>query len=216
MLRRAVPRVPAVRRLRRPDAQCPRCGALERHRLLWLYLERATGLARGGLTVLHVAPEPVLSERLASIPGLRVVTIDLESPLARVRADLTRLPFRDRVFDVALCLHVLEHVLDDRAAMRELLRVLAPGGFGILQSPFDPARERTFEDASVTTPAERERVFGQRDHVRIYGRDYTARLREAGFEVEEIDYGRSLRPDEIRRFGLDAAETITRGARPPD
>jgi len=200
--------------VRRENAMCPRCGSLERHRLLSLYLERRSGLFASALRLLHVAPERLFAARLLARPGLRYVSIDLASALAMARMDATRLAFRDSTFDAILCLHVLEHIPDDRAAMREFLRVLRPGGWAILQSPFDSARPGTFEDWSVTSPAARERVFGQRDHVRIYGRDYFGRLRESGFRVEECAFARELTPDEARRFGVDTEEAITLCTRP--
>lgn len=195
--------------VRRENALCPACGALERHRLLWLYLERRLAGPTAPLRVLHVAPEPWLAAKLAARPGLSCVSVDLESPLAMTRMDLTRLAFRDGAFDVILCLHVLEHVPDDRAAMAELRRALAPGGWAILQSPVDAARAETYEDASITSPVARERAFGQRDHVRIYGRDYNGRLRAAGFAVEDLDFAGGLPPGEARRYALRPDETLT-------
>ena len=196
-------------RVRRENAQCPKCGSLERHRLLWLYPERSAGLLTSRLRMLHVAPELLLAKRLTPLPRLGYVSIDLESPQAMVRMDATRLGFRDGAFDVVLCLHVLEHIPDDRAAMGELLRVLAPGGRAILQVPLDEARAETFEDRSVVTPADRERVFGQRDHVRIYGRDYVDRLRAAGFSVTQWPSPRALEPAEVRRHGILQEDTLT-------
>jgi SAM-dependent methyltransferase len=195
--------------VRRANARCPACGSLERHRLLWLYLGRRTDLFTVNRRVLHVAPEPPLARRLSSLANLDYVSIDLESPRAMMKMDATRLAFPDRWFDLILCFHVLEHIPDDRAAMREFLRVLNPGGRAILQSPFDPARAETYEDSSVTSPEARERAFGQRDHVRIYGRDYVARLRGAGFAVEECSLARELPEEETARFGVLADETLT-------
>jgi SAM-dependent methyltransferase len=197
--------------VRRPGAMCPACGSLERHRLLWLWLERRTDLFRVTARLLHLAPEPLLGRRLAALPRITYVSADLQSPLARVRADATRLAFRDAAFDVILCLHVLEHVPDDRAAMRELRRTLAPGGWAVLQSPVEAGRAVTFEDPSVTSPAERERRFGQRDHVRIYGRDYERRLSEAGFRVEGNGFARELGEAEALRYGIDRDEVLTIG-----
>lgn len=200
--------------IRRANALCPGCGALERHRLLWLYLERSTGVLTEPLRLLHLAPEPWLSSQLRRLPGLDYTSIDLESRQVMASMDATRLAFRDRCFDVVLCLHVLEHIPDDLAAMRELLRVLKPGGWGILQSPFDAERPETFEDWTVTSPRDRERIFGQRDHVRIYGRDYVARLRSAGFEVEESTFARELPAQDAERYGVLRDETLTICRRP--
>jgi len=113
---------------RRRNAECPSCGSVERHRLLWLYLSRHTDLARGRHRVLHTAPEPCLADALARLPNLRTRSVDGFNPHADVRADLTDLPFADRRFDVVLSSHVLEHIPDDRRAMREICRVLKPGG----------------------------------------------------------------------------------------
>ncbi len=200
----------------RRNALCPRCLALERHRMLWLWLERETGLLEGETApsestpkLLHIAPEACLQKRFEKLlPPENYVTVDLESPLAKVHADVQALPFADGEFDVVMCNHVLEHVADDAAAMRELRRVTRPGGWGVLLSPVEPARAKTYEDDTVTDPAERTKIFGQYDHRRIYGRDYADRLRTAGWNVEEIDYLALLTPAERRRYGLERPETI--------
>jgi SAM-dependent methyltransferase len=194
-----------------------------------LWLERETGLLSGKLkvesgksanaksishnqlstfsfqlsTFLHIAPEVCLSRKFEKIfPADNYITLDLESPLAKIHADVQALPFPDGTFDVVFCNHVLEHVADDRLAMREMWRVMRPGGWGVMLSPVDPARATTFEDDTIADPAERTRIFGQYDHRRIYGRDYADRLREAGRKVEEIDYLATLTPGERRRYAL--------------
>lgn len=205
--------VPYGVRPRRPNAQCPACGAVERHRLLWLFLRERTDLFTRPQRLLHVAPEAVFAERLRRQPGLRYVSADLASPLAGVRVDVQSLPFADAAFDALLCHHVLEHVPDDRRAMGELRRVLRPGGWAVLQSPIDSALAVTNEDASVTDPRERERVFGQSDHLRQYGRDYADRLRAAGFEVSAERFIKSLPAERRARYGLKG-ETIWLCRRP--
>jgi len=185
---------------RRANASCPRCRSFERHRLLWLYLEREVGVTRRSMRILHVAPEPGTARRLLSQPGIDYVTTDIGGVTAMVRADLTALPFPDASFDIVLCSHVLEHIPEDRAAMRQMRRVTAPGGRTILQHPIDPDRAETYEDFSITDPAERERAFFQRDHVRIYGRDIAERLTEAGFRVTIVDYNERLTPKERERY----------------
>lgn len=193
---------------RREGARCPGCGSLERHRLLWLFLERFSTLYQKPYRVLHVAPEEQLARHLARQPNLRYLSADLDSPIAMERVDLTRIPHADASFDAVLCCHVLEHIPDDRRAMRELRRVLAPGGFGILQTPVH-SMDRTVEDPSVTDPAERRRRFGQSDHVRVYGRDFHDRLREAGFRVHRIRWSiKELDPAEVERFGLRRGEAV--------
>jgi SAM-dependent methyltransferase len=191
----------------RRGAQCPRCRMLERHRRLMLYLWRQSDLFSGApKRMLHVAPERYLQSYFRQIPSIDYLSGDIASPLATIRLDVTALGFRDASFDVILCSHVLEHVADDRAAMRELFRVMKPGGWGIIDVPIDPAREDTFEDWSVTEPADRERVFGQWNHVRIYGRNYSDLLRTAGFEVNVDEY--EFTPEEVTRFGLRATEHV--------
>jgi predicted SAM-dependent methyltransferase len=152
--------------------------------------------------VLHFAPEKRLEQRLAAQPNLDYVSTDLDRPRAMVKADITALPFPDESFDVILCSHVLEHVIDDRQAMAELFRVLKPSGWAVLQVPISRRRSETFEDPTIVAPRDRERLYGQADHVRIYGRDFTARVREAGFTVREEDYGRELGEARARRYGL--------------
>ena len=198
---------------RRPNARCPGCGSLERHRLVWLWLQRATDMLRVPHRVLVVAPEPFLQHALRARPHLDYLSVDLESPLAMRRMDVTRLDLADASFDVVFCSHVFEHIPDDRAAMRELRRVLRPGGWAVLQTPIDAARALTDEDPGVTRTAERLRRFGQADHVRIYGRDFFERLRASGWEVERIAFARGLPAGEAQRYGLDPEEELILGRR---
>lgn len=184
----------------RADARCPRCRSLERHRSLILYLRRATDLMDRPQRVLHIAPEFFLQQQLKQVHGAGYVSGDVASPDAMLHLDVTDLQFEDASFDVVLCSHVFEHVLDDRRAMLELQRVLRPGGWGILDAPTDESRASTYEDWSLTSPRERQRAFGQWDHVRVYGRDYPDLLQAAGFRIE-ID-PLTYTPEEIRRYGL--------------
>lgn len=192
----------------RPNAQCPGCGSLERHRLLWLYLKGRTDFFTRNLQVLDVAPVPVLQAKYMKLPNLDYLSADIASPLAMVRMDITSIGYPKDQFDCILCYHVLEHVLDDRKALQELFRVLKPGGWAILQSPIDAARAHTFEDFSVTSPEDRERVFGQSDHVRIYGMDYKDRLTSAGFVVRVDDYVMHLSDVFAEKHRLDKYEDI--------
>jgi SAM-dependent methyltransferase len=166
----------------RPNARCPWCNALERHRLVWLFFHRHTDLFAGGQKkMLHFAPEPIFSSRFSQLPNLDYTTADLNDPAVMVKADITNLPFPDETFDVIYCSHVLEHVPDDRKAMRECCRVLKQTGYAIILVPITDTS--TFEDPSITDPKEREKLFGQWDHVRRYGPDFVDRLRDAGFDV---------------------------------
>ena len=191
----------------RDNALCPNCLSLERHRLLWLWLQRESDLFEQRPRLLHVAPEVCLMRHLRRTYAgggneADYVTADLESPLADLHFDIQQIPLEDESFDVVFCNHIMEHVEDDLQAMRELYRVMRRGGWGVILSPVELDRAPTFEDDSITDEAERTRIFGQYDHRRVYGRDYADRLREAGFEVEDLDYAATLAPDERTRFAL--------------
>ncbi|PNQ75299.1 SAM-dependent methyltransferase [Hanstruepera neustonica] len=192
----------------RNNVLSPSTLSLERHRLLWLYLQNETNFFTDNLKVLHFAPEQAFYKRFRKLKNLDYTTTDLNSPLADVKADICNLPFEDNCFDVILCNHVLEHIPDDTKAMQELHRVLKPGGWGIFQIPQDLTRDKTFEDNSITDKKERAKIFGQYDHVRVYGRDYFDRLRKSGFKVEEVDYTTKLTTEEIDRYCLAKGEII--------
>jgi len=190
------------------NSKCPGCSSLERHRLLWLYLTRELNILASKLKLLNVAPDYATQSKLKSLNNIDYTSVDLESPLAMYKADLTKLAFNNNSFDAILCYHVLEHIEDDKKAMSELYRVLKPGGWAILQSPIDTNREKTLEDFTVTSPQERKKIFGQEDHVRIYGKDYSLRLKNAGFVVKEDDFINKLNESETTKYVLDKNETI--------
>ena len=186
----------------RQNALCPGTLSLERHRLLWLYLDRKTTFLTDSIRVLHIAPEQVFYKKFKSFSHWDYTTSDLHSPLADVKADICALPFEDNSYDFILCNHVLEHIPNDLKAMEELYRVLKPGGTAILQVPLEEDRENTFEDDSITDQQERTRIFGQYDHVRVYGQDYYNRLQKAGFKVTPVDYIKEVTEGDIKRFAL--------------
>lgn len=192
----------------RSNVLSPSTLSLERHRLLWLYLQNETDFFTAEHRMLHFAPEQAFYKRFRAMKNLDYTTTDLNSPLADVKADICKLPFEDDSYDVIFCNHVLEHITDDTKAMQELFRVLKPKGWAILQIPQDLTREHTFEDNSITDRKERAEIFGQYDHVRIYGRDYFEKLRQIGFEVEEADYTKKLSSDQIEKFRLPEGELI--------
>lgn len=192
----------------RPNACCPGCGSLERHRLLCLYLKTRTNFFTEKLKVLHVAPEKILQDIFKGLPNLDYVSADIASPLAMMKMDITDIPLDDDTFDVIICSHVLEHIPDDRKAMRELHRVLKRDGWAILQVPIDLNRAETYEDPTITDPAERQRLFGQDDHVRWYGIDYAQRLTNEGFAVTVDEYAKTLDLNEAQKMGLVATESI--------
>lgn len=192
----------------RPNAVCPWCGSLERHRLAWLYLEREVDLPLDGGRMLHVAPEPGMAAALERKGVSGVVTLDLQPGVVDVACDLTALSFPVAAFDLVYCSHVLEHIPDDRAAMREMHRILRPGGTLLVQVP--TRGEQTYEDFGIVTPEGRLAAFGQHDHVRYYGADIANRLGEAGFAVTRVIARDWLAPEEIRRFSLGERETLFR------
>ena len=194
----------------RKNALSPSTLSLERHRLMWLFLKNETSFFTSSqkIKTLHIAPEQCFLKIFKKQKNLDYITSDLESPIADVKADICNLPFKDDSFDVVFCNHVLEHIPDDKKAMQELFRVLKKGGFGVFQIPQDMSRENTFEDASITDKEERTKIFGQYDHVRVYGRDYFNKLRSVGFKVEEVDYTQRITPEELDRFCLMKNEIL--------
>lgn len=192
----------------RENVLSPSTLSLERHRLLWLYLQNETDFFSAAYKMLHFAPEQAFYKRFKKMKNLDYTTTDLNSPLADVKADICQLPFADNTYDIIFCNHVLEHIPDDTKAMQELYRVLKPGGMAILQIPQDLNRVDTFEDNSITDPKERAKIFGQYDHVRVYGRDYFDKLRAIGFQVDEVDYTTQLSLQEIDKYRLSKGEII--------
>lgn len=192
----------------RNNVLSPSILSLERHRLLWLFLNNETDFFSAEKKVLHFAPEQAFYKRFRKMKNLNYTTTDLNSPLADVKADICNLPFKDNSYDVILCNHVLEHIPNDTKAMQELYRVLKPNGMAILQIPQDLSRAKTFEDDSITDKKERAKIFGQYDHVRVYGKDYFDKLRSIGFKVEEVNYTSTLSDAEIEKYCLAKGEII--------
>ena len=192
----------------RENALCPGTPSLERHRLLWLYLTRKTNFLNQSLKVLHIAPEQVFYTKFKAIKDWEYTTTDLHSPLADIKADICALPFNNDQYDLIFCNHVLEHIPDDKKAMEELYRVLKKGGTLIAQVPLNEELDETFEDDTITDKKERTRIFGQYDHVRVYGKDYYTRLNTVGFESKGITFINTMSIEEIDRFGLPQKERI--------
>lgn len=215
----------------RNNVLSPSTLSLERHRLLWLYLQNETDFfpkntesnssesgennidsrdieSSSVLKVLHFAPEQEFYKRFKKQSNLDYTTTDLLSPLANVKADICNLPFEDNSFDVIFCNHVLEHIPDDTKAMQELYRVMKPNSWGIFQIPQDLSREKTFEDNSITDKKERAKIFGQYDHVRVYGRDYFDKLRSIGFKVKEVYYTQTLSAELVKKYCLAKGEIL--------
>ena len=229
----------------RNNVLSPSTLSLERHRLLWLYLQNETDFfyselvsesnelvsdsnelvsdspisknkriklrdaeTNSALKVLHFAPEQEFYKRFKKQTNIDYTTTDLLSPLADVKADICNLPFEDNAYDIIFCNHVLEHIPDDTKAMQELYRVLKPGGMGIFQIPQDLSRATTFSDDTIVDQKERAKIFGQYDHVRVYGRDYFDKLRSIGFKVVEEDYTNKISPELVEKYCFAKGEII--------
>ena len=192
----------------RENALSPGTLSLERHRQIWLYLQNETDFFTKNYKVLHIAPEQEFLRRFKKMKNLDYTSADLFSPIVDVKADILDLPFDDESFDIVICNHVLEHIEDDRKAMSELCRVMKKGGWGILQVPMKISSEKSYEDFSITDPKERQKHFGQYDHVRWYGMDYFDRLKSAGFEAEANFYSQEFSDAEIKKFGLSKNEIL--------
>jgi SAM-dependent methyltransferase len=202
-----------LRKFKSSDADtnhiCPACGSLERQRLLMLYITRHTAVLSQRLRMLHFAPEHCLYDRFRRARLLEYITADIsDMPLVDVRLDITDMSCPDASFDVIICSHVLEHVDDDAQALRELRRVLRPGGQLFLQHPIDPSLDRTFEGPWITDPDDRAEAFGQADHVRRYGGDFIQRVRAAGLAVRHVPLVDELPTETVDRFGLRDGSSI--------
>jgi SAM-dependent methyltransferase len=192
----------------RENVLAPGTLSLERHRLFWLYLKNETTFFSAPLRVLHFAPEQAFVQKFKKQKNLTYTTTDLNSPIADVKADICDLPFKDNSFDFIICNHVLEHIPDDTKAMQELYRVLAPLGTAIVQVPYDAKREITYQDDTITDQSERTRIFGQYDHLRVYGMDYFKKLSSIGFDVNALDYTSSISSEDIERYRLCKGELL--------
>lgn len=192
----------------RAQAMCPRCNTVERHRLLWFYLVNELHIETRPLKVLHMAPEPIIQDRLKQLKNLDYLSADLVSPVAMQHVDLQALPFANNSFDLILCSHVLGHVPDDRKALRELCRVLRPQGVLLLQDHVNPQLHQTQEFPDSLTAQQRMTLYGQPDRCRNYGADFISRLQQEGFKVEAVDYTPPFSQKELQRLGLTYRETL--------
>jgi SAM-dependent methyltransferase len=193
----------------RENVLCPYDLTLERHRLMWLYLKNESDFFTADhLKVLHIAPEQCFYSKFKAQKNLDYLTGDLESPLADLHFDLHKIPLEDNQFDVVFCNHVMEHVTDPIQCMSELFRVMKIGGWAIMQVPQDLSRETTYEDASITSPEEREKHFWQKDHVRLFGKDYPQWLEKSGFTVESFDLSSHFDQQTIDKFRLVPGEIL--------
>ena len=192
----------------RDNALSPGTLSLERHRLLWLYLNNETNFFSKTLKVLHIAPEQCFYNLFKNLKNINYTTFDLNSPLADIKGDICNLPFKENSFDFILCNHVLEHINDDKKAMKELYRVLNKNGTAILQVPINQKSSKTFEDSSIVDKKKRIEKFGQYDHIRLYGLDYFKKLESFGFKVDPLKYSKEFTESEIIKYGLIKDEII--------
>ena len=192
----------------RDNALSPGTLSLERHRLLWLYLNNETNFFSKTLKVLHIAPEQCFYNLFKNLKNINYTTFDLNSPLADIKGDICNLPFKENSFDFILCNHVLEHINDDKKAMKELYRVLNKNGTAILQVPINQKSSKTFEDSSIVDKKQRIEKFGQYDHIRLYGLDYFKKLESFGFKVDPLKYSKEFTENEIIKYGLIKDEII--------
>ena len=192
----------------RENAIAPDSLSLERHRLMWLFLKNKTNFFTDNLKFLHIAPEYCFIKIFKAMKNLDYLTADLISPWADVKMDVHDIPFDENTFDVVICNHVLEHVDDADKVMKEFYRVMKSGGWGIFQVPIDYNNSVTIEDRNVTDPRERERLYWQSDHLRLFGRDYGDKLTAAGFKVTESNFINEIDPKLVERYALDKNEIV--------
>lgn len=193
----------------RSNARCPRCHSLELHRLLWLYLKDKTNFFSDNLRILEVAPMEYIQKKYKRMKNLSYVSIDISSPIAMLIGNIESIPFADNRFDCVLCYRVLEYVEEDEKAMREIFRVLKPGGWAILQSLIDHACNKTivFSDKSLSRQDKNTSLRGW-NMQRVYGSDYKDKLEKAKFNARLDNYVMSLGDEAIKRYGLAKNEII--------
>lgn len=193
----------------RENVLCPYDLTLERHRLMYLYLKQESNFFTAeNLSVLHMAPEQCFIDRFKNQKNISYLTADIESPIADLHFDLHEIPLEDNRFDVVFCNHVMEHVENPLQCMKELYRVMKKGGWALMQVPQDFNRDLTYEDSSITSPKEREKHFWQKDHLRLFGKDYPQWLEKAGFTIDEFDLNKHFNENEINRFRLLQGEIL--------
>ena len=193
----------------RKNVLCPHDLTLERHRLMWLFLKEQTNFfSANKLNVLHIAPEQCFLKKFKKQKNLNYLTGDIESPIADIHFDLHEIPLENDRFDVVFCNHVMEHVKDPIQCMTELYRVMKKGGWAIMQVPQDHQREETYEDASIVSPKDREKHFWQKDHLRLFGKDYPKWLEKAGFEVVPFPVTELYNEQKIEKYRLQKSEIL--------
>ncbi len=196
---------------KRRNAWCPKCQSLERHRLLWMYLEKKTNLYSAPLKVLHIAPETTFFHHLNGKANIDYYPADIFPnlfPKGTHYFNLLNPDVAPGTFDVIICNHVFQYIEDDVTAMQNAFKLMKPGGWGIMQVPIDKSKAVTYEDKSITSEAEREKAFGLKEHVRFYGLDYEDKLRAAGFTVKVDDYTAEFSDADNYKYGFWKGDPI--------
>jgi SAM-dependent methyltransferase len=192
----------------RINVRCPFCHSLERHRLLILFLKNQVPFFSEKINVLEFAPYEYLQKIFKSDKQINHISCDLNSKIADINFNIKNIPFKDGYFDCVLCYHVLEHVVEDTFAIKELCRILKPNGWAIIQVPINICLENTDEDINITSKEDRKKRFGQEDHVRTYGQDFYKRLESQGFIVQKKQYIKSFSNSLVKYYNLDPKEII--------
>ncbi|HPM30075.1 MAG TPA: methyltransferase domain-containing protein [Chryseolinea sp.] len=195
--------LPAGLYAKRANEKCPSCGSLTRHRHVWLFLEEYLK-AKQAVRILHFSPEKPIADRLVKREGVEYKTSQYDRNVsADYYLDIQAIDLPDNQFDIIICSHVSEHIPDDRKAMREVYRILKPGGIAIVLVPLWPSEKHaTYENPAITDERDRIMHFGQYDHLRIYGLDVVDRLKEAGFKIEIIDMEKRIDELNSKRYRL--------------
>lgn len=189
---------------------CPHCGCHDRERHLSLYFNKLSMWSMfEGKKILHVAPEQYIAKKIKKLNPLEYFRVDLfPSSDDILEMDITSIPFENSTIDFIICNHVLEHIPNDLTAMKEMYRVLKEGGQAVLQTPYTPLLEKSFEEGSINTPEERLKYYGQDDHVRIYGNDFFKRLQSVGFKLNIVKNSDLFSAEECSKYGVNYNEDL--------
>lgn len=183
------------------DQYCFNCHSFPRHRVISIFIEKY--VKKGRLKILHFAPEPCLQKSLKASPRFEHTSADINSKIADIEVNISKMNLKSNIFDLIICSHVLEHVEDDIGAIKEIYRVLKPQGEAIVMVPIDKKSKHTFFDPNIKSPEDREKYYGFKNHLRLYGLDFTNKLEEAGFDVTTIDLRDKLSKEAVAYYGVD-------------
>lgn len=193
----------------RQNAQCPKCGSLERHRLIYLFLKEKTNIFKENIQMLHIAPEKMFAEIFLGQKNIDYLPVDLNDkmPYVQEKMDIQKINYPNNTFDLIYCSHVLEHVPDDTKALKELYRVLKPNGKAIILVPIDHSLKETYEDPTINTPDLRLKHYCQSDHLRRYGLDFEDKLKKVGFNTSN-EFIKSINAKNIKYYGINIADDL--------